>query len=148
MHSALGLLSELGEEQIDWIFRTGSERTVIADTILVQEDEPISSIYIVLEGLFAVNVSSISGSDVGRLGPGEIIGEMSFLENGHPVASVIAIERSLLLEIPRDALKEKLRVDAVFAASFYRGLAILSSRRVRERAFYVFEKFRSQPEVR
>src|SRR5437762_13724147 len=96
MQTALGLLNELNEEHIDWIFRTGFERQVIANTVIVREKEPIVSIHIVLEGLFAVRIASIPDAEVGRLGPGEIIGEISFLENSPPSASVVAIESSLL----------------------------------------------------
>ena len=95
MHAALGLLNELTEEHIDWILRTGFERQVIANTVIVRENEPTVSIHIVLEGLFSVRISSLPDAEVGRLGPGEIIGEISFLENSLPSASVVAIESSL-----------------------------------------------------
>src|SRR5262249_35544080 len=100
MHTALGLLNELEEEDVDWIFRVGSERQVLANTMVVREDESLAYIYIVLEGLFGVRVASIPDADIARLGPGEIIGEISFLENTLPSASIMAIESSLLLEIP------------------------------------------------
>src|SRR6266481_7391666 len=133
MQTALGLLSELDEEDVDWIFRTGFERHVIADTVIVREDEPLAYLYIVLEGLFGVRIASIPDSEICRLGPGEIIGEISFLENMLPSASVVAIESSLLLEIPSALLAERLKAIPSFGAQFYRALAILNSRRVRER---------------
>ncbi len=118
MQTALGLLNELSEEDTDWIFRTGFERQVIANTVIVREGEPLASILIVLEGLFAVKVSAISDSEICRLGPGEIIGEISFLENILPSASVIAIESSLLLEIPSSMLRERLKLSLLSAHSF------------------------------
>ena len=133
MQTALGLLNELNEEDVDWIFRTGFERHVIANTVIVEEDEPLAYLYIVLEGLFGVRVASIPDSEIGRLGPGEIIGEISFLENMLPSATVVAIESSLLLEIPSVLLEERLKSTPSFGAQFYRALAILNSRRVRER---------------
>ena len=108
MQTALGLLSELDEEDVDWIFHTGFERHVIADTVIVREDEPLAYLYIVLEGLFGVRIASIPDSEICRLGPGEIIGEISFLENMLPSATVTAIESSLLLEIPSVLLAERL----------------------------------------
>ena len=47
----------------------------------MREDEPLAYLYIVLEGLFGVRIASIPDSEIGRVGPGEIIGEISFLEN-------------------------------------------------------------------
>jgi CRP-like cAMP-binding protein len=107
MQTALGLLNELDEEDVDWIFRTGFERQVIANTVVVREGEPLAHLYIVLEGLFGVRVASVPDAEIGRLGPGEIIGEISFLENMLPSATVIAIESSLLLRfrapcLPKD----------------------------------------------
>src|SRR5438552_10688183 len=133
MQTALGLLNELNEEDVDWIFRAGFERQVIANTVIVREGEPLAYLYIVLEGLFGVRVASLPDSEIGRLGPGEIIGEISFLENMRPSATVIAIESSLLLEIPSALLAERLKATPSFGAQFYRALAILNSRRVRER---------------
>src|SRR5207247_3189380 len=101
MQTALGLLNELNEEDVDWIFRTGFERQVTANTVIVREGEPLAYLYIVLEGLFGVGVASVPDAEIGRLGPGEIIGEISFLENMLPSATVIAIESSLLLPRPR-----------------------------------------------
>lgn len=133
MQSGLGLLSELSEGDVDWIFHIGFERHVTPGTIIVREGEPLACLYIVLEGLFGVRIASIQNSEIGRLGPGEIIGEISFLENTLPSATVTAIESSLLLEIPIGLLAERLNNCPSFGAQFYRALAILNSRRVRER---------------
>jgi CRP-like cAMP-binding protein/SAM-dependent methyltransferase len=147
MQTALGLLNELSEEHTDWLFRAGFERQVTANTVIVREDEPIGSIQIVLEGLFAVKLASLRDSEIGRLGPGEIIGEISFLENTLPSASVVAIESSLLLEIPTTVLAERLRAIPSFAAQFYKALAILNSRRVRERVSSLTRSFHSKLEA-
>ena len=144
MQTALGLLNELNEEDVDWIFRTGFERHVIANTMIVREHEPLAYLYIVLEGLFGVRVASIPDSEIGRVGPGEIIGEISFLENILPSASVVAIESSLLLEIPHALLVERLKAIPSFGAQFYRALAILNSRRVRERVSSLTTSFHAK----
>jgi extracellular factor (EF) 3-hydroxypalmitic acid methyl ester biosynthesis protein len=133
MHTALGLLNELGEEDVDWLLHAGAERQVIANTVIVREGEPLLYLYIVLEGLFVVRLAAIPDTEIGRLGPGEIIGEISFLENSLPSASVVAIESSLLLEIPTALLLQRLKLIPAFGAQFYRALAILNSRRMRER---------------
>jgi extracellular factor (EF) 3-hydroxypalmitic acid methyl ester biosynthesis protein len=144
MHTALGLLSELREEDVDWIFRVGSERQVIANTVVVREDEPLAYLYIVLEGLFGVRLASIPDAEIGRLGPGEIIGEISFLERCLPSASVIAVESSLLLEIPSAMLADQLKAKPSFGAQFYRALAILNSRRMRERVTSLTTSFHAK----
>ena len=147
MQPALGLLYELSEDDIAWLFQAGFERQVTANTMIVRENQPIVSLQIVLEGLFAVTVSSLPDSELGRLGPGEIIGEISFLENSVPSASVIAIESSLLLEIPTAVLAERLETNPAFAAQFYKALAILNSRRVRERVRSLTRSFHAKLET-
>jgi SAM-dependent methyltransferase len=144
MQTALGLLNELNEEDVDWIFRTGFERQVAANTVIVREGEPLAYLYIVLEGLFGVKIASIPDSEIGKLGPGEIIGEISFLENILPSASVVAIESSLLLEIPSALLAERLKAMPSFGAQFYKALAILNSRRVRERVSSLTTSFHAK----
>src|SRR5204862_8135226 len=81
MQTALGLLNELNEENVDWIFRTGFERQVIANTVIVREGEPLAYLYIVLEALFRVGVTTVNAAEIGRLNPAEIIGEIAVLEN-------------------------------------------------------------------
>ena len=144
MQTALGLLNELNEEDVDWIFRTGFERHVTANTVVVREGEPLAYLYIVLEGLFGVRVASIPDSEIGRVGPGEIIGEISFLENILPSASVVAIESSLLLEIASALLAERLKAIPSFGAQFYKALAILNSRRIRERVSSLTTSFHAK----
>ena len=74
-----------------------------------------------LEGLFGVRIASLPDSEIGRLGPGEIIGEISFLENTLPSATVTAIESSLLLEIPIVLLAERLKADSVIRSTVLPG---------------------------
>src|SRR5260370_8108641 len=91
MQTALGLLNELNEEDVDWIFRTGFERQVAANTVIVREGEPLAYLYIVLEGLFGVKIASIPDSEIGKLGPPEIIAQISFLETILPPPSLFPI---------------------------------------------------------
>ena len=144
MQTALGLLNELNEEDVDWIFRTGFERHVIANTMIVREDEPLAYLYIVLEGLFGVRVASIPDSEIGRVGPGEIIGEISFLENMLPSASVSRSKARSCLRFRSALLAERLKAIPSFGAQFYRALAILNSRRVRERVSSLTTSFHAK----
>ena len=133
MQAALELLNELSESDIDWIFSAGREQQVIANTVIIREGDRPEALYIVIEGLLGVALSSTGDMTVGVLGPGAIIGELSFLEDRPAAASVTAIESSLLLVLAHTTLDGKLKDDPAFAARFYRALAILSSQRLRER---------------
>ncbi len=67
------------------------------------------------------------------LGPGEIVGEISFIEGTAATASVFAVENSLLLVLSRGKLADHCAAEPAFAARLYRSFARLASRRLRER---------------
>lgn len=132
MHEALELLSELSEPDIDWILTHGLEQQVIANTVIIQEGTHPESLFFVLEGLVGVRVAQLGDRQLRTLGPGELMGEMSFLENRPASATTAAIENSLVLALPRTELANRLAEDAGFAARLYRSFARMASRRLRE----------------
>jgi CRP-like cAMP-binding protein len=68
---------------------------------------------------------------VAELGPGEITGEMSFVDANPPSATVTALENSVVLAIPKAQLLAKLEESPDFAARFYLAIAIFLSYRLR-----------------
>ncbi|HEY9856920.1 MAG TPA: cyclic nucleotide-binding domain-containing protein, partial [Stenomitos sp.] len=68
---------------------------------------------------------------IATLGAGEIVGEMSMVDDAPPSATVRALGESRVLAIPRPALSRKLSDDQGFAARFYRAMAIFLSDRLR-----------------
>src|SRR5260370_27472609 len=123
MQEALGLLSELNEEDISWIQEQGQEQQVIANTLLIREGETPEAIFIVLEGLVGIEIEAISHQKIAFRGPGELLGEISFLDGRPASATVKAVENSLLLALPRPMLEGKLAADNAFAARFFRACA-------------------------
>jgi CRP/FNR family transcriptional regulator, cyclic AMP receptor protein len=59
------------------------------------------------------------------------MGEMSFVDQAPPSATVQAMEPSFVLDIPRRRLNAKLAEDAGFAARFYRALSMFLAARLR-----------------
>ncbi len=133
MHDAIALLSELGQSDIDWIFDTGVTQHENANEVIIRERKDPDALYFVLEGVVGIYVSILGDKQLAILGPGEILGEMSLLEDRPASASVVTLENSLLLALPRDKLQVKLKEDSGFAARLYKSFAILASKRLRER---------------
>ncbi len=133
MTAGLDVLTDLEDRDIVWLLDNGEERQVIANTALYREGEPSSEIIIVLEGLLGVFVSSVPNQQVGALGPGEILGDISFLTNSEATATVQAVENSLLLCIPSSTLRDALASDSAFASRVYRALAVANTKRLRAR---------------
>lgn len=130
-YEALGLLADLADADVDWIFRSGIEQQVIANTTLTVEGEAPDALYLVLEGLVAIRLRGLSPESGGTLGPGQIVGEMSFLEGAPASATVQAVENSLLLALPRSLLEQRMQADPAFAGRLYRALARVLARRLR-----------------
>jgi CRP/FNR family cyclic AMP-dependent transcriptional regulator len=130
MRKGLFILGMLDDSDIDWMIATGKRQKIPAVTTLIEEGQNIDYVYIVVDGAFAVRVSALGGKEIAQLRAGEIIGEMSFVDSRPPSASVVALEDSLVLSIPKTSLNERLG-DPWFAARFYRSLAVFLANRLR-----------------
>lgn len=130
MRKALFMLGMLDDSDIDWMIATGKRQKIPAGTTLIKEGQDIDSVYVVVDGAFAVRVSALGGKDIAQLRTGEIVGEMSFVDSRPPSASVVALEDSVVLAISKTSLHERLR-DPWFAARFYRWLAVFLAHRMR-----------------
>jgi len=130
--SGFTLLSELSDSDLDWFFSAGKRERPAPQTVIVNEGGGGEFIYFVLEGLLGVYTASLGDREIARLGPGQIFGEMSFLEDRPASATVKTLEESHLLAIRREDLEAKLDADSGLGARLYKSLAITSARRLRE----------------
>src|SRR4051794_35233925 len=131
MRKALFFLGVLNDSDLDWLIAQGNRTDVAAGSTLIHQGQPIESMFIILDGLFAVSTSAAPGKEVARLKSGEVLGEMSFLDSRPPSASVRAIEKSSVLAISKVRLMDKLEADVAFASRFYRALGVFLSDRLR-----------------
>lgn len=130
MRKTLFILGVLDDSDIDWMVSAGKRERVKAGFVLIREGHDVDSVYIILDGAFAVRSSASSGKDIAVLKAGEIVGELSFVDSRPPSADVVAIEDSMVLSIRRSVLSDRLK-DPEFAARFYRALAIFLANRLR-----------------
>jgi extracellular factor (EF) 3-hydroxypalmitic acid methyl ester biosynthesis protein len=129
--AGFALLNELADSEIAWLRTEGERRYCEPGALLVQDGTRIETLYVVLSGMLSVTIGGANGREIARLGPGQIIGEMSFLEDRPASATVRALEGSEVLALSRTAVEAKLEQDPTFSAHMYRGLAIVASRRLR-----------------
>jgi len=131
MKNAFLLLRELSNEDLEWLAQHGKPRTLQNGDTLIFEGEQITALYFVLAGTLSVRLSSIDDRELARVSSGEIVGEISFVDNRLPLATVKAITAVTVLEVPRFQLVYKLQKDAGFASRFYLGLSICLADRMR-----------------
>lgn len=131
MKKVLFILGQLNDLDIEWLIKVGRKEQVPAGKTLIREGQIIDTLYIVLDGILAVSTRALGGQEVARLGAGEMVGEMSFIDARPPSATVTAAENTVVLAVPRGQLAAKLAQDMGFAARFYRALATFLSDRLR-----------------
>jgi CRP/FNR family transcriptional regulator, cyclic AMP receptor protein len=131
MKKVLFLFGELSDLDIDWLVRHGTAQQVSKGSILIEEGGPISGFYIVLDGLFEVLVGARERKAIGRMGTGEILGEISFVDSRPPTTTLQALTDSVVFVMSRGILKAKLEEDPGFASRFYRAIAMFLSHRLR-----------------
>lgn len=61
-------------------------------------------LYLLLKGQLKVYLGSLDNQAISTLGAGECVGEVSFIDNDHPCAYVVASEPSSVLRLHRQAL--------------------------------------------
>src|SRR4051794_25546841 len=130
MRKALFFLGTLNDSDINWMATKGDRVEVPAGRRLIEEGEPISELFIVIDGTFSVTAGE-ADRELARLHCGEILGEISFVDSRPPSATVTATENSVVLSIPRSLLQSKLTDDTPFASRFYRALAVFLADRLR-----------------
>lgn len=131
MRKVMFILGELSDNDVQWLTVAGHKAKVPPGTALIRQGQPIDAMYIILDGRFSVSVARQEHQEITRLGAGEILGEISFIDERPPVATVTAIEPAVVLAIPRRELESKLKQDLAFASRFYRALALFLADRLR-----------------
>ena len=114
----LPLFSSLEEQDLDTLTGLAEPRAIRAGELLMEQDSPGDALYVVLDGQFEVTKRSGKQDVVlGLRGSGEMLGEMSLLEQAPRMASVRAVRDSHVLGISRPAFYQLLASNpsAVFA---------------------------------
>lgn len=141
------LLQVLSNTDIDWMIATGQQEQVAPGTVLLDPCTEPNSVYFVLDGAVSIMVPQVSAQqtlpqlpmsqpvpterELVRLEHGEIMGEAPLFNNRF-MATIKAVEHSIVLSIPRERLAAKLQQDVQFSAHFYRVVAMLLSERLRQ----------------
>jgi CRP/FNR family cyclic AMP-dependent transcriptional regulator len=96
---------------------------------LIVQGKLIKVIYLIASGKVSVIAS---GVPVAQLGPGQVCGEMAFLENGLASANATAEEDVEAYSLEWKQLMDLFELFPHLASRFYRSLAVNLSRRLRE----------------
>jgi CRP/FNR family transcriptional regulator, cyclic AMP receptor protein len=128
------LFGELDEDARLAMAERARRRVVARGQVIVWQDEPGESMFVLLEGAVKLVVSSRDGEvvELTRLVAPASFGELAVLDGGPRSATVEAVERSLLLVITRAELLHLLRSDEKVAEALLRLLGAMVRRTTRQ----------------
>jgi len=132
MKRVLFLLGEMTDLDIEWMINTGHKSKLWYGDRLISRNEPLENLYIVLSGKLAVTGASKDAGEIARIGPGEVLGEMSFIESRHPSVNVFAVTECEIFVLPRKKIESRIRSDVSFKAALYYSIALFLSDRLRK----------------
>jgi CRP-like cAMP-binding protein len=133
-------LSVLSSSKSGLIYLTANDWNLLADKAvrvsfpkghrIIHRGRKSNGIYVILKG--AVKVQIPSKPAPSEIGPGQICGEMSFLEDSAASANVEAAQEVEAYYVDRPTLESLFELFPHLASRFYRSLAMNLSRRLRE----------------
>ncbi|WP_367393040.1 cyclic nucleotide-binding domain-containing protein [Lewinella sp. LCG006] len=132
MKRVLFVLGHLSDSDIEWMIENGTKNNYYEGQHLVTQGESIEHIHIVLSGHLRIFSEDRPELDIAQIGSGEIIGEMSFLDERPPSVSVVAIEDCSVYSISLERMKQYMEVNTRFAARFYYSISLFLSDRLRK----------------
>lgn len=125
----------LNDGEYQALLQTSERKMYKPGDTLIKEGEQQTNMYVIVKGEVKVQRDHGEGFmiELSRHGPGEIFGDMSFIEGQAASASVVAAEDEVLaFVINHDHIHRLTQADAAFAGNFYKSLADVLSRRLRE----------------
>ncbi len=94
------IFRELSNDQLAEIWSRAKVHNLLRGGILVRQNTPSDSVYVVVSGRFEVWIEGKTGA-VAEIGVGEPIGEIGFFSGAPRTATIIAARDSVVLELDR-----------------------------------------------
>jgi CRP-like cAMP-binding protein len=117
--------------QNDWalIIDRAKRLSFKRDEKLISQGKQARTVYVLGAGKVSI---AVSGTRIAQIGPGEICGEMAFLEDSVASATATAEEEVEAYALEWTILQDLFELFPHLASRFYRSVAVNLSRRLRE----------------
>ena len=129
--SLQNLSSTLNEGDLAWLSKVGEKRYLRSGEILIDEQKHLSHLFIVISGNFRVYSKYLEASEVANIEVRSVVGEMSFLTNMGPSATVEASSESLILAISRSDIEKRIAQESDFGYRFSKAIASITADRLK-----------------
>ncbi len=116
----------------DWkLLRSKSRRIVFAaQQLIVAVNSRPAALFSLVRGSVVIEV--LRGAPIAKLSPGDIFGEMAFVEDSVASASVVAETEAEVDAIDVNDIKEVFNLYPHLEARFYKSIALMLSQRLRQ----------------
>lgn len=129
-----GTFTKLSENERQTLFNSGTVKSYKSGDMIIAEGDSVDALMFINSGNIRVTrafLDDLNAEFAGPLGPGEVVGEMSFMDGRGASASLIADGHTEILEIPRDIVFKLVDADTGFAARFFESLFLDLARKLR-----------------
>ena len=127
------LFAELTPEDAEVVLKACEERILVGGEELFRENDPGDSLFIVQSGRVDIfkNIRGDVDRSLASFGPGDVIGEMSFIDGARRSATARTTEASEFLVLSRQSFARVQRERPDIAASVFRNMAGIVASRLR-----------------
>ena len=129
MRSSLIMFDELNDDDVSVLIHSCEKLHFKARDLVIDSGQKGKGIFIILQG--QCRVETAAGQVLDTLQSGDIVGEVSFVDQRNTVAKVIALGELITAVVYEDVLREWIRKDSGFASRFYLGVARTLAYRLR-----------------
>lgn len=129
-----GTFSKLTDEEQKKLLDAAHISNFQSGDVIIAEGGSVNTLMFIKSGNIRVTrafLDNLNAEFAGPLGPGEVVGEMSFIDGQGASASLIADGHTEILEIPRETVFDMIKSDNGFAARFYESLFLDLARKLR-----------------
>jgi CRP-like cAMP-binding protein len=127
------LLADVRRTDLEVLDRTMGHRSLVAGEVVITEGEPLSSLFLLEEGQLAIRMQGATGKvyDVGHVGPGALLGDVSILDGGPATMTVVAATPARVRILTMDQFQVFTADRPSLGVALYHGLCRSLSERVR-----------------
>ncbi|MHC8508965.1 MAG: Crp/Fnr family transcriptional regulator [Rhodospirillales bacterium] len=127
-------LKSLSPDDITALETMGQKRTIPNGEAVVEEGMEVDTVFMILRGegrLVRYYLDDMAAEFTGPLGPGDLIGEMSFVDPAGASARVVADGELEVFVLTRRSIEDHMVVDPTFAGRFYHSILLTLCRKLR-----------------
>lgn len=130
---SMGIVAPLGDDDRILLSSYGEFLPAAPNKTIIREGESQGSLFFVISGLLHATVERSGRSTLlGRIRPGETLGEVNIFTGGNASATVTAVEYSQVWRIDLGSLEDFINAHPLAASHLLIGIATTLSKRLRE----------------